>query len=124
VGGSLTPVRRVGGGGPGPAAADVSPTLLEVVALELAGGSASPEPRGAALPMLAALSPGPTQLFSPSGAGAAQGLPVPGDVTDQDEESRRLREDGRALRGRRSFEALVDRCGGVDFEEQNGLRGC
>ena len=35
---------------------------------------------------LAALSPGPTQLCSPSGAGAAQGLPVPGDVTDPDEE--------------------------------------
>jgi len=86
VGGSLTPVRRVGGGGPGPAAADVSPTLSEVVALELAGAAASPEQRVAALPMLAALSPGPTQPFSPSGAGSAQGVPVPGDVNDQDED--------------------------------------
>jgi hypothetical protein len=87
VGGSLTQVRRAGGGGQSPAAADGSPTLLEVVALELAGGAASPEQRSAALPMLAALSPGPTQLFSPSaGAGIAQGLPVPGDVTDPDEE--------------------------------------
>ena len=72
---------------PSPAAADGGPTISEVVALGLVGGAASPVQMGAALPMLAALSPGPTQVFSPSaGAGIAQGLPVPGDVTDPDEE--------------------------------------
>ena len=72
---------------PSPAAADGSPTLSEVVALELAGGAASPVLMSAALPVLAGQqSPGPTQLVSPSvGAVIAQGLPVPGDITDQDE---------------------------------------
>ena len=73
---------------PSPAAAGGSPTLSEVVALELAGDAAPSERRAAALPVLAVQqSPGPTQLFSLNdGVGIAQGLPVPGDITEQNEE--------------------------------------